>query len=118
METTRVPGRTHLAVIRFNSRQIRIMAFCDAGGELDASNADGWLAPDVQAELDAMTDQMNTFYDLLRAARNLVTHDSAESRSRMKHALGKAAHVDSEFAYNQPVTELNIVRWISSNSQS
>lgn len=54
----------------------------------------------------------------LRSARNLITHDSAESQERLRVALNAAEAVDSDFAYRGGVAELAIIRWLSANKQA
>jgi hypothetical protein len=82
------------------------------------TNSDGWLSPAVQAELDALPPLASAFYEVLRAARNLATHDSEESRSRMREALDAAAALDPDFEYQRPITERNVIRWLSANEQA
>ncbi len=82
------------------------------------ANADGWLSPAVQAALDALPQWVSGLYELLRAARNLATHDSAESRGRLRRALDAAAVLDADFEYKRAVTELNVIRWFSANDQA
>ncbi|MDA0169409.1 helix-turn-helix domain-containing protein [Solirubrobacter taibaiensis] len=81
------------------------------------ANSDGWLSPAVQAQLDALSPLSFALYEVLRAARNLVTHDSEESRVRMREALEAAAALDAEFRYQRPITERNILGWLSSGDQ-
>jgi hypothetical protein len=82
------------------------------------TNSDGWLAPAVQAELDALPPVASAFYAVLRAARNLATHDSVESRRRMQEALDAAAALDADFEYQSSITERNVIRWLSANKQA
>jgi uncharacterized protein (DUF433 family) len=82
------------------------------------ANADGWLAPAVQAELDAHSPVVSALYGVLRAARNLVTHDSEESRVRMREALDAAAALDADFDFQRAITEQLVVRWLSANGQA
>jgi hypothetical protein len=82
------------------------------------ANSDGWLSPAAQAELDALPSLTSALYELLRAARNLVTHDSEESRGRMRAALDSAAALDADWDYQRPITELNAIRWLLANGQA
>jgi hypothetical protein len=82
------------------------------------TNSDGWLSPAVQAELDALSSLASALYEVLRAARNLATHDSEESRVGMREALDAAAALDADFEYQRPVTERNVIRWLSANDQA
>lgn len=81
------------------------------------SNTDGWLRQDAQAELDAVGEQVKALYGVLRAARNLVTHDSKESRDRLSDTLDTAGLLESEFEFKHTITELSIIRWLSADSQ-
>lgn len=80
------------------------------------TNADGWLSPDVQAELDALPNSANLLYGVLRAARNYFTHDSSEARLRMTEALSAAGDLDSDFRFNQPLTQVSLIRWLAASS--
>jgi hypothetical protein len=82
------------------------------------ANSEGWLSPAVQAELDALSPLTSALYEVLRAARNLATHDSEESLVRMRKALDAAAALDADFQYQRPVTERNVIRWLSANDQA
>jgi hypothetical protein len=82
------------------------------------ANVDGWLAPSAQTELDALPASVPALYELLRAARNLATHDSDEARLRLREALDGAAAVDAQFVFKSAVTELNVIRWLAANDQA
>jgi hypothetical protein len=82
------------------------------------SSSDGWFPPGAQAELDALSPLTSALYELLRAARNLATHDSKESRDRVREALDAVAGLDGDFAYQRPITELSVIRWLSAADQA
>jgi uncharacterized protein (DUF433 family) len=81
------------------------------------ASSDGWLAPPVQAELDALSPLVAELYKVLRAARNLVIHDSKESRVRMREALDAAVALDADLEFKGFITERNVIRWLSVNDQ-
>ena len=82
------------------------------------SNSDGWLAPAVQAELNAITPLTSALYELLRATRNLATHGSNESSVRVREALNAAGALDRDFEYQRSITERNIIQWLAANDQA
>jgi hypothetical protein len=82
------------------------------------SSSDGWFPPAAQAELDALSPLTSALYELLRAARNLATHDSKESRDRVRDALDAVAALDGDFSYQRGVTELSVIRWLSAADQA
>ena len=82
------------------------------------SNSDGWLAPAVQAELDAIPPLTSALYEVLRATRNLATHVSNESSFRVREALDAAGALDRDFEYQRSIRERNIIQWLSANDQA
>lgn len=81
------------------------------------ASTDGWLVDAAQRELDALSEETSSLYELLRSTRNFLTHQSKESRERVRLALDRIAATDSAFHFNQPITETSLIRWLSANNQ-
>ncbi len=45
-----------------------------------------------------------------------MTHYSQDARRKLKEALDEIAQSDAQFRFDQSVTEVNILRWLSSDS--
>jgi hypothetical protein len=84
----------------------------DRLGTADPRDTRGWLHPDAQSFLDAVPDEVTLQFRVLREARNLLTHDSAEARTRLRDALRELGAADPRFELNQPVTRRVVVDWL------
>jgi hypothetical protein len=85
-------------------------------GKEGVATSGGWFSPSAEAELASITPEMQQRYKVLRECRNLMTHHSQEARGRVQEALSDLAQLNASFRFNQSVTEINILRWFSSNS--
>jgi hypothetical protein len=80
------------------------------------SSSGGWLSPAAETELSSVTLETQLRYKVLRECRNLMTHYSQDARRKLKEALDEIAQSDADFRFDQSVTEVNILRWLSSDS--
>lgn len=78
----------------------------------DPRRTDGWLQADAQAELDALPDEVALQFTVLREIRNYLTHDSEESRVRLKAAIQRLAIVDPRFELHQTLTRRVLIDWL------
>jgi hypothetical protein len=89
--------------------------YIDRLGNGDPRVTDGWLRPEVQAELDSIPDETVLQYTVLREIRNYLTHISQESTDRLVSALRRLAEVDPRFELNQPLTARVLLSWLSAS---
>lgn len=78
-------------------------------------NTDGWLATEVHAELDSITDEDLRAMRVMRELRNFFTHDSSESQARLTEAVGVLGHLDKRFRTDRPLTRRFVCRWLLSD---
>ncbi|MEV7690667.1 hypothetical protein [Streptomyces bungoensis] len=89
--------------------------YIDRLGNGDPRVTDGWLRPEVQAELDSIPDETVLQYTVLREIRNYLTHISQESTARLDSALRRLAEADPRFELNQPLTARVLLSWLSAS---
>jgi hypothetical protein len=87
--------------------------FLDGLGAGDPRQADGWLRPDAQAQLNTVSDEVIGLYRGLRQARNYLTHSSKESHSGLVAAIQQVSGHDSRLSLNQPLTRRVLIDWLS-----
>lgn len=78
-------------------------------------NADGWLADDAQAEMNAISDSDAAAAKVMRELRNYFTHDSTESQQRLTSAMNELGQLDGRFATSRPLTWRFLCTWLMSD---
>ncbi|MEU4462689.1 sigma factor-like helix-turn-helix DNA-binding protein [Streptomyces sp. NPDC024017] len=91
--------------------------YLDKLGGGDPRVTDGWMRPDVQAELNAVGDETIARFTVLKESRNYLVHGSQEARRRLEAALKELAAVDSAFELKQSLTARVLLTWLLSNQQ-
>lgn len=80
----------------------------------DLGKVDGWFSADVEAALEPLTN-LSARYEVLRSARNYVTHLSDNSAQRLLTALAAATGKEPIFNYNRQLSLTMFVRWLAAN---
>ncbi|MER6572547.1 sigma factor-like helix-turn-helix DNA-binding protein [Streptomyces sp. NPDC001093] len=91
--------------------------YLDKLGAGDPRVTDGWMRPDVQAELDAVGDGTIARFTVLKESRNYLVHGSQEARRRLEVALKELATVESGFELKQSLTPRVLLTWLLANDQ-
>ncbi len=91
--------------------------YLDKLGAGDPRVTDGWMRPDVQAELDAVGDGTIARFTVLKESRNYLVHGSQEARRRLEAALKELATVESGFELKQSLTPRVLLTWLLANEQ-
>jgi hypothetical protein len=86
--------------------------YLDKTGGGDPRRTDGWLRPDAQAELDAISDKAVFLYGGLKQARNYLTHNSGESRVSLSTMIRHLSTDDPRFELKQPITRRVVIDWL------
>ncbi|MFE7075761.1 sigma factor-like helix-turn-helix DNA-binding protein [Streptomyces sp. NPDC057620] len=87
--------------------------YIDKLGNGDPRITDGWLRADVQAELNAVPDEVLWRFTVLRETRNYLTHTSQEARLRLQTALETLAGANPQFTLGQSLTSRVVLSWLA-----
>jgi hypothetical protein len=78
-------------------------------------DVDGWFSDDVIAAL-APLNAMTKRYEVLRSARNFITHGGKPAAERFRRAVEIYAEERADFAFTREVTATMLLRWLSAKS--
>jgi hypothetical protein len=81
----------------------------------DLGDVDGWFSTDVESALIPLG-RLTMQYELLRAARNYITHNSDQAATRFKRAAEVYGNANPSFTFGQQVTLTTLLRWLSANN--
>lgn len=79
------------------------------------ASVDGWFSDDVVAALSPLG-HLTKRYEVLRAARNFITHGGEPAALRFRTAVDAYSADMPDFEFNREVTPTMLLRWLSAKS--